>query len=232
MNKQILFDKQQGIAKKLARLDDDEYRKSLFFKESPLVPVFPSIEYVYKKEYLKENKTNNNTSEEIEYVLVKEPKLNRYRKRWNGNRNRKMSDWNKGMHINTNSHQDDYGFKRKMTYEIHENEETMMTHNDNNSHINNGTGNGNAHTLSLSKSPEKKNIFMRKEKSRFDFVRDVNDQENQSSKVDIPDSVYDYVNRKTTLLFVLNSLQEKESIKSDSMLLTWNELFTNTPLLS
>lgn len=178
--------------KKLARLDDDEYRKELFSKETPSVSIFPSIEYVYKKVYLKES--TNNTTEEIEYVLVKEPKLNRYRKRWNGHR--KMSDCNKGI---LNNNQEDYSYKRKMTYEINENEQNINSHSTND-------------TTSLNKSLEKRNIFMKKEKSRFNFVIDDNNTELKSSKVDIPDSFYDYVNRKTTLLFVLNSLQEKESM--------------------
>ena len=225
----IIFTQQHNYAKKIADIYNPEVRKKILSSKKGKT-VFPSPDIIYRtinvmdKENTSKNKKNSvNKKENNKYSPAKDTKIN---KEINDKNNKKNEYKNNNINKSYNDEDNYDDEEEEEDDEEYENEEDKSTNafdekntkQKNNNSINNINNNNNKDQ----KNTKKKNLFLNRDKSRFEFCTNNNNIEN--GNIVVPKHIFNLINKKIYLYNLTKYMNQKiidkifldESIKNDN----------------
>jgi CCR4-NOT transcription complex subunit 4 len=230
----VIFTQQHNYAKKIADIYNPEVKKKILSSKKGKT-VFPSPDIIYRtitvmeKENTSKNKKNSvNKKENSKYSPVKDTKINKEISDKTSKKTEYKNNNNSNKSYNDEDNYDDE--EEEEDDEEYENEEDKSTNafdekntkqKNNNSINNNSINNGNNKD---SKNSKKKNLFLNREKSRFEFCSNSNNNNVENSNIVVPKHIFNLINKKIFLYNLTKYMNQKiidkifldESIKSDN----------------
>ena len=193
MNNKNIFYEQQILAMKIGDIFNPDIKKKLLHPKK-IKSILPSLETIYNKDIVIDEDTNNininkcnkfcnkkkyeyddfkyyeDNNEEVEYILVREKKKDKFKNNIKTKKTKKITTYNKNKDINNNE-------EKNRSFSP----EPITCTSDNNQ---NNSGNENNEFKDV-------NIFRKRNKSRFDFVSNCTNQQ-----IEVPEFIYDMLYRK------------------------------------
>ena len=244
ISNKVIFTQQHNYAKKIADIYNPEVKKKILNSKKGKT-IFPSPDIIYrtisimekeknnsnnKKNSNNKNENNNNRNKIISPFKENKNNNNKDINEKNGNKN-EYNNNNKNKSNKSNNDEDnmDYEYdddeEEEEDDEEYENEEDISTNTheeknvkmkNNNSIINNNTNNKN-----IQNNNKRKKLFIKSEKSRFDFCLKNNEDNNN---IIIPEHIINLINKKINSYILTKYMQYKiidkmfinESIKKDN----------------
>ena len=222
----IIFTQQHNYAKKIADIYNPEVRKKILSSKKGKT-VFPSPDIIYRtinamdKENTSKNKKNSvNKKENNKYSPAKDTKIN---KEINDKNNKKNEYKNNNINKSYNDEDNYDDEEEEEDDEEYENEEDKSTNafDEKNTKQKNNNSINNINNNKDQKNTKKKNLFLNRDKSRFEFCTNNNIE---NGNIVVPKHILNLINKKIYLYNLTKYMNQKiidkifldESIKNDN----------------
>ena len=224
----IIFTQQHNYAKKIADIYNPEVRKKILSSKKGKT-VFPSPDIIYRtinvmdKENTSKNKKNSvNKKENNKYSPAKDTKIN---KEINDKNNKKNEYKNNNINKSYNDEDNYDDEEEEEDDEEYENEEDKSTNafDEKNPKQKNNNSINNINNNKDQKNTKKKNLFLNRDKSRFEFCTN-NNNNIENGNIVVPKHIFNLINKKIYLYNLTKYMNQKiidkifldESIKNDN----------------
>ena len=224
----IIFTQQHNYAKKIADIYNPEVRKKILSSKKGKT-VFPSPDIIYRtinvmdKENTSKNKKNSvNKKENNKYSPAKDTKIN---KEINDKNNKKNEYKNNNINKSYNDEDNYDDEEEEEDDEEYENEEDKSTNafDEKNTKQKNNNSINNINNNKDQKNMKKKNLFLNRDKSRFEFCTN-NNNNIENGNIVVPKHIFNLINKKIYLYNLTKYMNQKiidkifldESIKNDN----------------
>ena len=219
ISNKAIFTQQHNYAKKIADISNPEVKAKILSSKKGKT-VFPSPEIIYRRISVMEKEKNN--SKNKKNSASKENKNNKENNEKGGNKNEYINNKNKS---NIEEESGDYDYddeeEEEDDDEEYENEEDKST----NTHEEKNVKTKNNNLIANNKNQQNlknKKIYVKNEKSRFDFCEKNNEENNNN--IIVPDHIISLINKKINSYILTKYMHQKiidrmfinDSIKKDN----------------